>query len=312
LAWLFAVCCAACAVVSSRFAFIALAFFAGVFSAIGSGVARKYDQMVARLFALILQGLAVGFLITGQCTSLAEKMLFLGQVGIAGGFPFCFNGSEYTSGPGEILPYALCVLLSPFVKFSPILPVLSVVFHIVGAANEQYVWKFIHRLFSATICLSISFAGVFQSYRGLFVLSFYQLLFLYLSLGSHLEPAEHLTMAEIKGMAHHRPFVALELALGVLVLSCGPLSVLFPLLSSAACLLLLVGRRAIVVGICALLCVCAAIAVRWIIQLSLRSEAKCQIPKARRSRWFGYAVPLLWICSWIIGLQKCYRYFFGF
>jgi hypothetical protein len=312
LAWSVAVSCAACAVVSSRWIFIGLAFLAGLFLATDASMGRKYDQMAARFFALALQGLAICFLATGHFTSLAEKMLFLGQLGIAGIFPFCFSGSEYTSGPWETLPYALCVLLSPFVKFSPILPALSVASHLIGAVNEQYVWKFLHRLFAATICMLIGFAGVFPGYKGLFVLSFYQLLFLYLSFGRHLHGTEYLTMAEIKGVAHRKPGAALELSLGVLILSGGPLSVLFPLLSSAACLLLLLGRGAIAIGICVPLCIGTALAVRWAIQLSLRSEMECPGPTKRMPRWIEGAVHLLWIGLWLTGLQKSYRYFFGF
>ncbi|MDR2341084.1 MAG: hypothetical protein LBD72_02020 [Puniceicoccales bacterium] len=312
LVWPFAIGCAACAIVPNRLVFTGLGFLVGVFLTIGSGVTRKYDQMVARLFALFLQSLAIGFLITGRRTSIAENMLFLGQIGIAGVFPFCFSGREYTSGPGEILPYALCVLLSPAVKFSPILLLLSVVFHLIGAVNEQYVWKFIHRLFATTICLLISFAGVFHSHRWLFVLSFYQLLFLYLSIGSHIKADEHLTMAGIKGLAQRRPGAALELALGAFVLGGGPLSVFFPLLSSVSCLLLLLGHRTIVIGICVLLCVSTAIAVRWSIQLSLRSVVECRAAEVCVPWWLRWAMRLSWIGPWIIMLQKSYRYYTGF
>jgi hypothetical protein len=309
LAWPFAISCAACGLAPNRWVFIGLAFLAGMFLAIGAD--RKQDQMAARFFALALQGAGICFLATGHFTSLAEKMLFLGQLGIAGVFPFCFSGREYTSGPGEVLSYALCVLLSPFVKSSPILPALSVAFHILGAANEQYVWKFLHRSFAATICLLIGFGGVFHGYGELFVLAFYQLLFLYLSLGANLPGAEYLPMAAVKGMAHGRPGAAVELAIGVLALSGGPLSTLFPLLSAAACLLLFAGRGVLVIGICALLGVATALAVRWIIQLSLSSELECRGPEASFPRWFRCAVRLLWIGPWIIGLKRSYQCFLG-
>ncbi|MDR2677725.1 MAG: hypothetical protein LBB26_04170 [Puniceicoccales bacterium] len=312
LVGLFAFSCAACELASSRWIFIGMAFLSGVFLAISAGVERRYDQMVARIFALVLQGLAACFLAKDHFTSLAEKMLFLGQVGIAGVFPFCFSGSEYSSGPVEILPYALCVLLNPFVKFSPILPALSVAFHTIGAVNEQYVWKFLHRLFAATVCLLISFGGAFHGYKGLFIFSFYQLLFLYLHLGTHLPGGEYLTMAEVKGMAHRRPWAALEFALGVLILSGGPLSTFFPLLCATACLFLFVGHGAIAVGICMLLCAGTALAVRWIIQLSLCSKVECLSPEKPIARWFSCLLCLLWTTPWVAGLQKSYRYFFGF
>ncbi|MDR1457109.1 MAG: hypothetical protein LBI34_03630 [Puniceicoccales bacterium] len=308
-AWPVAISCAVCGFTPNRCIFIGSAFLAGIFLTIGAGLDRKYDRMTARFFALALQGLAISLLATGHFRSFAERMLFLGHIGIAGIFPFCFSRNEYIRGPDETLSYALCVLLSPFVKFSSILPALSAAIHIIGAVNEQYVWKFLHRLFAATICTLLCFGGIFHGFKWLFILLFYQILFMYLSLGINLKKIEHLTMAEVKGMAHRRPVAALELSFGVLVLSCGPLSAFFPILVTTANLFLLTKHNAIAFGICVPLCLGTAIAVRWIIQLSLYSEIECVTPKMPMNLFGRNAIRFLWVGLWVIGLCGFYRCF---
>jgi hypothetical protein len=307
LAWPLVFTYVACAVVPNQVAFWPLSFLAGMLLAARAQLNRQRVLFVFRLFALLLQ--ILGFFLMARFALVGKNLLSLGQLGLIGAFPFCLNRDERTINFFEIFPYVPCILLNPFVSMG-LYPVLGLSFgiYVISAVNEQYVRKFFHRLFMANFLLFVALSSIFRAQTQIFTLLFLQLLLLYLVALIHLPGDELTTMTEVKGMAHGRPWSALALSLVVLLLSCGPLTVIFPYLSASILLLLFMKQVFVTTIIIALLCVLVAVTVRWILQLSLYSEVSCSLPEKHLPAAIHFAIHGAVAGIWIFSLQKIYRY----